>query len=84
MNEQDTTEAESISDWRADLAEPTEAELHAIAAEQDLLDAELALVETESAWHHKPSPETASAYLEALLQIFDLYDLPGEAIGEAA
>jgi len=61
--------------WLNDLPEPTDAELRAIEAEAELLAADLAAIDAESAWLRDPSPGTAARYISALLELIDLVDL---------
>ncbi len=58
-------------------AGPLDAELWEIEAEADLLAAELALVDAESAWYRNPTPETAADYLDAVAEVIDLHTLYG-------
>ena len=64
--------------------EPTVAELRAIEAEEELLMAELALVDAETAWHSRPSLDTAAGYLAALTLVLDLYVMADAAELEVA
>ncbi len=56
---------------------PSNSELWAIEADDELLDAEVALVDAEAAWLTDPSPRTSAAYLQALLDVVDLQAMVG-------
>ncbi|MEM9654011.1 MAG: hypothetical protein AAGA65_18100 [Actinomycetota bacterium] len=60
--------------WLDEIPEPTDHELWAIEADAELLVAELALVEAETALFARPGNATTAAYLRALLDVVDLHD----------
>ncbi len=60
--------------WLDEISEPSDSELFAIEAEDELLAAELTLVEAETALLARPGNATAAAYLQALLDVVDLHD----------
>ncbi len=54
---------------------PTDTELWAVEPAAELISAELAVDDAESAWFERPNPATAAAYLSALADLADLREL---------
>ena len=56
---------------------PTDSELWAIEVEAELLTAQLATADAETAWYRRPDPETAADYLAAVTEMTDLHSFYG-------
>lgn len=60
--------------WLDSVEGPSDAELWAIELEDDLLGAELRLVDAEAALAARPGRSAVAAYLQALLDVVDLHE----------